>query len=312
VIVGDGEHAMRKLSRALWAFMGFCAPLSFAVVAWGHGFVGDRFFPPTMTSDDPFAVDELALPTLISFNTPAGGGLPESRTFDAGFEFDKEIFPHFAVGISDDYLSQNGHGGPSAYGWDNIELSAKYELYHNDPHEFIFSVGVLGDIGHTGYVNTSDSFSTITPTAYFGKGFGDLPTSVDFLRPLALTGTLGQSFSTSAAGPNTFQWDFALEYSLPYLQTKVRDIGLPKLFGDMIPLTEFTFSTQENRAGRGHTTGTFNPGVLYESTYFEIGAEALIPVNHESGAHVGVIVQVWIFIDDLFPRVFGHPIFGED
>jgi hypothetical protein len=303
---------MRKRLRALWVCAGVCAPLFGAASAFGHGFVGDRFFPPTITSDDPFAVDELALPTVTWFNTPSGGGSPESRTFDAGLEFDKEIFPHFAIGISDDYLSQNGHHSPSAYGWDNIELTAKYELYHNDPHEFIFSIGVAGDIGHTGFVNTSDSFSTIEPTLYFGKGFGDLPTSVDYLRPLAVTGTIGQSFTTSAAGPNSLDWAFAVEYSLPYLQSEVRDIGLPKIFSNLIPLTEFTFSTQENRQGRGHTTGTFNPGLLYETPYFQIGAEALIPVNHDSGAHVGVTVQVWVFIDDIFPKVFGHPLFGEE
>jgi hypothetical protein len=303
---------MRRDQCALRAIGGFIVPLTISVAAFGHGFVGDRFFPPTITSDDPFAVDELSLPTLTTFNTPTGGGSPESRTFDAGFEFDKEIFPHFAIGISDDWLSQNGHGFLSAYGWDNIELTAKYELYHNDAHEFIFSIGVIGDIGHTGNVATSDSFSTVEPTVYYGKGFGDLPPSVGLLRPFAVTGTLGQSFSTSAAGPNSFDWAFAVEYSLPYLQSEVRDIGLPKPFSDLIPVTEFTFSTQENRIGRGHTTGTINPGLMYESRYFQLGAEALIPVNHDSGAHVGCVVQAWIFIDDLFPDVFGHPLFGGE
>ena len=306
---------MHKLRRALWAHLrwvaAFAAPLSVSAASFGHGFVGDRFFPPTITSDDPFAVDELALPTLTWFSTPSSPGTPESRTFDAGFEFDKEIFPHFAIGVSDDWLSQNGHRSSSAYGWDNVELSAKYEVYHNDDHEFIFSIGTYGDLGHTGNVPTSDSFSTITPTLYFGKGFGDLPDAVGLLRPFAVTGTLGQSFSTSAAGPSQFEWNFAVEYSLPYLQTEVRDMGLPAPFKDLIPVCEFTFDTQENRVGRGHTTGTVNPGFMYESRYFQIGAEALIPVNHDSGAHVGFVIQSWIFIDDILPRVFGHPLFGD-
>jgi hypothetical protein len=303
---------MRKRSRALWVCGVSCIPLALSAVAAGHGFVGDRFFPPTITSDDPFAVDELSLPTFTAFNTPAGGGAPESRTFDAGLEFDKEIFPHFAVGISDDYLSQTGHGGPSAHGWGNIELSAKYELFHNDDHEAIVSVGVVSDLGHSGNIDTSDSFSTVEPTLYFGKGLGDLPASLSAVRPVGVTGTLGQSFTTSAAGANTFDWAFAVEYSLPYLQSEVHDVGLPHPISDLIPLTEFTFSTQENRDGRGHTTGTFNPGVLYENPYFQLGAEALIPVNHDSGAHVGFVIQAWIFIDDLFPTIFGHPIFGGD
>jgi hypothetical protein len=287
-----------------------CIALSTAA-AGAHGFVGDRFFPPTMTTDDPFAVDELALPTVTLFNTPAADGVSESRTFDAGFEFDKEIFNHFALGISDDYSTQNGHGGPSAYGWGNIELTAKYQLWQNDPHQAILSIGLVADIAHTGNVNTSDSFSTLQPTLYLGKGFGDLPNSLSALKPFAVTSELGQGFPTTAAASNTFNWGFAVEYSLPYLQSQVRDIGLPRPFRDLIPLTEFSFSTAENRDARGITTGTINPGVLWETPYFQLGAEALIPINHDSGAHVGVVIQMWIFIDDIFPKLFGHPLFGD-
>ena len=296
--------------RAPWATAAFCTPWIVAAVAAAHGFVGDRFFPPTVTTDDPFAVDELALPTVTAFNTPASPGTPESRTFDFGFEFDKEVLPHLAVGVSDDYFTQTGHGGTSAHGAGNVELTAKYELLHEDVHEFILSAGVVADVAHSGNVQTADPFSTIEPVLYFGKGFGDLPRSVGLLRPVAVTGTLGQTFATSAASPNTFDWAFALEYSLPYLQSEVRDVGLPHPIADLIPLCEFAFATQENRAGRGQTTGTFNPGLLYENAYFQVGAEALIPCNHASGAHVGLVVQSWIYIDDLFPKVFGHPIFG--
>ena len=77
----------------------------------------------------------------------------------------------------------------------------------------------------------------------------------------------------------------------------------------MIPLVEFSLSTPENRQG-GETTGTINPGVLYENTYFQLGAEAVLPFNRASGNDIGGIVQLQIFIDDIWPHVFGHPIFG--
>ncbi|HEX4055141.1 MAG TPA: hypothetical protein VHX86_12835 [Tepidisphaeraceae bacterium] len=286
--------------------------LAFASAACAHGFVGDRFFPPTIATDDPFAVDELDLPSVTAFGDPASDGTPGMRETDWGFEFDKEIFPHFALGISDDYVSQSGRGQSSNYGWDNIEISAKYQLWQNDPHEAIVSVGLVSDIGGTGSQDVADSVSTLTPTFYFGKGFGDLPESVNFLRPLAFTGTLGQSFPISGDDSNQFQWGFAVEYSLPYLQQNVKDIGLPAPFKDMIPLVEFAMATNENRDGGGLTTGTINPGVLWETPYFELGAEAVIPVNGHGGSNVGFILQTWIFIDDLFPKVFGNPIFGKD
>jgi hypothetical protein len=277
-----------------------------AAIVHAHGYVGDRFFPPTITTDDPFAVDEFAFPTIS--HVPGS----DNRETDYGFEFDKEIFPHFALGISGTYIAQGGRGGaPSAYGWDNLTLTAKYELWHSDPHEAIVAVGLESEIGGTGSNAVANSFSTFTPTVYFGKGFGDLPDALDALKPFAVTGTIGRRFPTKADDANALEWGFAVQYSLPYLQQHVKDVGLPAPLRDMIPLVEISMETGQNRDNRGITTGTINPGVLWETPMFQLGAEALIPINEESGPHVGFTVQMWIYIDDLFPKVFGHPIFGS-
>src|SRR5580692_4149331 len=78
--------------------------------AQAHGFEGDYFFPPTIATDDPFATDELLLPSVSWFRSPAADGSPATGTTDIGFEFDKEIFPKFALGISGDYLYQKPQG----------------------------------------------------------------------------------------------------------------------------------------------------------------------------------------------------------
>lgn len=286
-----------------------CALIFCGNAAKAHGILGDRFFPPTIATDDPFAVDEFAFPEITWIKNP---GMPSNHETDAGFEFDKEIFPRFAVGVSDNFIWQKPHAAPSLYGWDNLELTAKYELWENPDHEAIFSVGIQSILGGSGSRHVGrDSFSTIAPTLYVGKGFGDLPDSLGALQPFAVTGEFDNSFVSSGIGPNTFDWGFAVEYSLPYLESHVQDIGLRHPWSDMIPLVEFAMSTQENRPGRGITTGTVNPGVLYENPYFEFGIEANVPVNRASGTHVGATIQVWIFIDDIFPRTFGHPLFGE-
>jgi hypothetical protein len=300
------SHGDIMQKRTLWVRATFCCLILCASLAGAHGIVGNRFFPPTITTDDPFATDEFAFPTITY--TPGS----DTRETDYSFEFDKEILPHFALGVSDTYIAQTGRdGGPSAYGWDNVQLSAKYQLWRNDTHEAIISIGLISQVGGTGSDAVSDSFSTFIPTFYYGKGFGDLPDSVAFLKPFALTGTLAQTFPTSAQNPNQFQWGFALQYSLPYLQQHVKDVGLPAPFKDLIPLVEFSMQTDENGDTRGITTGTINPGVLWETPYVQFGAEALIPVNSQSGPHVGFVVQTWIFIDDLFPAIFGHPLFGS-
>ena len=67
----------------------------------------------------------------------------------------------------------------------------------DEPHELIMSIGTDIDIGGTGAHQISDSFSTITPGLFFGKGLGDLPDSVNFIRPFAVTGASGCGFPYS-------------------------------------------------------------------------------------------------------------------
>jgi len=296
-----------------------------SVIAWNslttklqaHGFEGDRFFPPTVTTDDPFATDELSLPTISFFNNPASadGTTPKTREIDISSEFDKEIFPKFALGVTETEIFQKPQGQTGMNGFDNLSLSAKYQLFENGPHEFILSIGGEIDLGGSGSkLIGADSYSTYTPKLYYGKGFGDLPNALKYLKPFAVTGTLGYAIpgeagnSDGSLNPDVLQWGFALEYSLPYLQQHVEDVEWLHPFKDIIPLVEFQMNTPVNRGG-GFTTGTINPGILWESKYCQIGAEAQIPINSSTGPNVGAIFQVQFFIDDLFPKVFGHPIF---
>jgi hypothetical protein len=298
----------RVQSRAPWMVAGAALAMigMNPAPARAHGFEAGRFFPPTIQTDDPFATDELSLPTVLFFQNP---GTPATKTADTSFEFDKEIFPKFAVGIADGVQYQSPEGMPSATGFDNLELSAKYQLWEVPEHEWIFSVGAIWDVGGTGSKKIgSDSANTFTPTIYFGKGMGDIPDALDALKPFAVTGTFGVDLPTEGE-QNALETGIAVEYSLPYLQTQVKDIGLPEPFKNMIPLVEFAFTTPINR-GYGPTTGTINPGVLYETRYFQLGAEAVIPANSATGSRVGAVVNVQIFLDDIFPTVFGHPLFG--
>jgi hypothetical protein len=286
------------------------------VPACAHGFEGDRFFPPTVQTDDPFATDELSV-GLQEFNNPAnpGDGTPKTRS-----EFDKEIFPKFAVGVAGTYINLDAQGNqaPGQDGFDNVSVSLKYQLWENAPHEWILSVGAEADLGDTGSKALGvDSFTTYTPTLYFGKGFGDLPNALKYLKPFALTGTVGVSIPGQSANfdgslnSDALQWGFALEYSLPYLQQHVEDIGLPKPVSDVIPLVEFSMNSPLDRSGQT-TTGTINPGFLWEQPDYQIGVEAVIPVNAHTGPNVGAVVQVQIYIDDLFPKLFGRPVFFSD
>ena len=155
----------------------------------------------------------------------------------------------------------------------------------------------------------------IVPGFFFGKGFGDLPDSLWILRPFALTGQVGVSFPTRSNDgeeqvPNNLEWGLALEYSLIYLQGYVKDVGLRPPFDRLIPVVEFPMETPINRSGTP-TTGTINPGVIWSGKYFQIGIEAVIPVNRHTGNNVGVLAQLHFYLDDLLPKLFRKPLLGD-
>jgi hypothetical protein len=299
-------QVLATVSVATLVFHSFTTKLS------AHGFEGDRFFPPTISTDDPFAVDELSLPMISVFNNPAGGGMPKTLDIDISSEFDKEIFPKFAVGIIFNYDVLKPQGQSTRAGFDNLGFDWKYQLFENAPHEFIFSVGGEADIGGTGSQAIGrESFSTFTPTLYVGKGFGDLPDSVKFLKPFAVTGTLGYVIPGESVDPNAISWGLAVEYSIPYLQQHVQEIDWLRPLRNVFPLVEFVMNSPVNHGG-GNTTGTVNPGFLWESRFYEVGLEAVIPVNRATGPNVGAVFLLQVYIDDIWPKIFGYPVFFRD
>src|SRR5438105_1471156 len=85
--------------------------------------------------------------------------------------------------------------------------------------------------------------------------------------------------------------------------------GLPEPFKRMIPILEVSLQKPIDR-GRGPTTGTWNPGVLWAGRYMQFGIEAILPINSSSPVRHGWIAQIHFFMDDLFPRSFGWPMVG--
>lgn len=284
-----------------------------AVRAEAHGFAGDRFFPATLLTDDPFVADEMSLPTVTRNPTGADG----SQETDIAVDLAKRITPNLGITLSDQWKYIQPKGSAPVYGFDALETGVQYQLFVNAPHEAIGLAGLNVTWGHTGRIQQgiAPDFTTLTPTFAFGKGFGDLPDSLAYLKPFALTGNLGVDFPTKVESngepnPNIFNYGFALEYSLQYLQQQVMDVGLRAPFDRLIPLVEMAMTTPLNRGQGGQTTGTVQPGLIWAGQYYQVGAELILPVNSLSGHGIGGIVQLHFFLDDLFPRSIGKPIFS--
>jgi hypothetical protein len=306
----------------------FAAVALLPAAAHAHGFVGQRFFPATLATDDPFVADELSLPTVTSTRSNADGGTPATRQTSVAMDFARRITPNFGLAFGAKRLHIAPDGQPVGQGWDNLSIGAKYQLYINAAHESILSIGADWDVGGTGSSSIgAERFSTVSPTVYFGKGFGDLATPA--LRPLAVTGTVGVAIPSRAStttvsvdpdtgvsttdvehNPHVLNLGLALQYSLPYLQSQVKDVGLGASFNRMIPIVEFTMAKPLDRVDDRRFTGTVNPGVLWAGQKIQLGLEAVIPMNSRSGHGVGFMAQLHFFLDDVFPATFGHPMFG--
>jgi hypothetical protein len=100
---------------------------------------------------------------------------------------------------------------------------------------------------------------------------------------------------------------------MPYLKSSVVDLSLPDFINHLIPVVEAQFQTPvRNIASSGNvTTGTINPGVIWVGNYFQVGIEAIVPINRQSGTNVGVIGQLHLYLDDIFPTTIGKPLFSN-
>jgi hypothetical protein len=292
--------------------------------ASAHCVVGSRFFPATIVTDDPCVNDELSLPTIAGFNN---GDQPSAQELEISGEYDKTITENFGVSIIEDWVHLQVPGNGNHAGFDNLETGFTYQFVRDADRELAMSVSLGVDWGGTGSGSIgAEPFTTLTPTVLAGKGFGFLPDSMKFFKPLAVTAQVGYAvptqFSTTAVdaqtglltstpNPQFLVWGGSLQYSFPYLKSSVQDLGLPDFINRLIPLVEWNLETQvANLNGEERTTGTINPGVIYAANKWQLGFEGIIPVNRASGEGIGVVGQLHLYLDDIFPDSIGKPLFA--
>jgi hypothetical protein len=286
-----------------------------------HCFVGGRFFPAMLATDDPCVADEMSSPT-VQWNSAN----PTGREHDVGGDFAKRITETFGITVSSTWTrvsppANAGTVGPVAYGFQNLVTTAQFQVLKDAPSELALLAGVIASWGNTGAAGVgAPSWGTITPTFYFGKGWGDLPDSAGFLRAFAVTGQIGYEIPTTQVDPITgnlvpqnLVWGTSLQFSMPYLRSSVIDLGLPDFINHLIPIFESQFvAPVQNHSGTGFViTGTFNPGVIWVGNYFQVGVEAIVPANRASGTSIGAIAQLHLYLDDIFPRGIGRPLLGS-
>ena len=299
--------------------------------AHAHGLAGKRFFPATLVVDDPFVADELSLPSVSHIKQPASPEQPATSLTTVSGEFSKRITPNLGFSLEGEWLNLARDGKQDHSGFGNLELGLKYQFFKSDPHETILSAGLGLEVGGTGQALVgAESFDVLKPALFFGKGLGDLPDSLAYLKPFAVTGVVGGQIPSRGSTrkiklgqeegeievererhPDVFTWGLALQYSIPYLQSSVRDFGLPAPLDRLVPLVEVEFQHPLNRGQSGKFTGTVNPGVIWTGRFFQVAVEAIVPVNTRTGKNLGIRGQLHFYLDDLLPAMIGRPLFGN-
>jgi hypothetical protein len=293
--------------------------------AHAHGIAGNRFFPGTLTFDDPAVADEAVLPNVSILNHPDGGGdVSDNRV---NWSFTRLLTPTVGVVIDNSWIARNW-GVTKRVGFDVTNVGLKWEAYRNNPHEALVAASLLWGIGNSGAQGVDTKApNTIKPGLFFGKGFGDLPDSFSWLRPFGVTGAivlehpaggissnLGFDPSTGQLGPmltrsvDILHWGFAVEFSTLYLTSRFTG-GPPKEepLNQFVPLVEFAFDSAPGRK----SIATMNPGLSYVAVTWQIAVEAIVPLNNASGRDIGGRAQLLFFLDDLAPSLFGKPLLSH-
>jgi hypothetical protein len=275
--------------------------------ALAHAVCGDRVFPATLGIDDPGVNDEFT-PTFMYQPSNSDG----QQEYDAGFSYSKTITPNVGIAISDGATWLR----PGGSGWNALDTELQWGNFCLADHELMATLGFDINWSGTGTGSQLQPFNTYQPVIDVGKGFGDLPKSLNPLRPLAMTFELSETFpgasqTDGSPNPTTLNGGFTIQYSLPYYNSHVAAIS-NDFFSHVIPLTEFTFSKPVSgfAPGTNQTTGTIQPGAVYLAATYQVGVEAVIPLNNASGHGVGVVFSVDFYLDDLFPNTLGKPLFG--
>jgi hypothetical protein len=278
--------------------------LSVPDAARAYTAAGDRLFTATILLPQIAPSDELY---LTGMTQPDAGG----RASGSMVNYDKTIVEGVGVGISEGYDWVQQTGARSLAGWQNTSLVAQYTPIIDAAHEFLLSIGGEREFGGTGTASAgADTVGATTPQIYFGKGLGDAPIAA--LRPLAIAGVFGYELGDTAARGDQWIAGLAIEYSIPYLESKVQAEPLPDILRATTPIVEILLNAPAQSRPGSATSVTLGPGFEYDGAGFELGAEALIPATRGAGQGLGFTVQLHLSLDYLLPNSLGHPVFGAD
>jgi hypothetical protein len=267
---------------------------------------GDRVFAATGILPQIAPTDQFY---TWAWTVPLNGGAvgAPDRGTNVGGVFEKTITERLGLHFEDSWFRIDRTRAGSLHGFANFETELKYLTINDHAREFLLTLGVNREWGGTGAAGIGSSpKGATTPRIYFGKGLGDL--DLGYWRPLAVSGFVGYQAADGPPRPDLITTGFVVEYSIPYLRSKVQSVDLPELFRGMTPMTEVLFTFPAGRSFGARTTALIAPGLNFAGEGWEFIIEALVPATRATAGGAGVRAQLHLALDFLFPDTVGRPL----
>lgn len=304
------ERARRRAAGAAAVVAGLLVAVAMpGRSALAYSAAGDRLFPATLVLPQIAPGDEFYIWADTQPQTPGGIGTGiRQSNFTAVYA--KTITERLGIVVEESWTRLDRVAKGSWSAMQNLDTEIKYLAVDDQPHEFLLTLGLDREFGGTGALRVGAfSAGATTPRVYFGKGLGDL--DIGDLRPLAIAGLAGYQIGDARPRPNLVTAGLVVEYSIPYLQSKVRSLDLPELVRGLTPMTEMLLTVPGGQSFGARTTVLFAPGVSYAGEGWELAIEALVPANRATGSGIGAIAQLHLSLDYLFPDTIGRPLLSQ-
>ena len=297
----DPMHPARAVALACAAA---CALLLPAVAA-AYTAVGDRLFPATVLLPQ-------AAPAMRVYVTPSTRPVlgRQPHQFDRLLSR-RLLTERLGIGIQNGYNWIGRTDASTLVGWQN--LSGLCQI-RGDPGSAA-RVPVLHRHRRTNSAAPARVGSARRATARHCCRQRSLPKALAICRSIISARSRSRalppiSSRPGAPRPDNFLGGLALEYSIPYLQSKVRAFDLPDLVRGLTPLVETLVVTPTRNRGGATTAVIVAPGMAYIGEGWQFAIEARVPANRAAGSGAGVLAQFNLQLDYFFPDSIGKPLFS--
>lgn len=276
-----------------------------------HGVVGKRLFVEPMATEDAnvFSEYDIVIPSYVEGD--------EGKELELGSSLTLRLTENLGLEIEGEWVSLDSEEGSSEAGMANPEAVFKYVAFSSPDHEWIGTVALEVEFPYGAEEIGAEEFWAFGTGFFYGKGLGDFPDGLQYLRPLMLQGdVVVHHHLTKEEGEthNTLSYNFAIYYSMSYLQQFVKDMGVPWPFSRLFPMVELNYERVLNGPDAGELEGFARPGLVWVGKSVELGLAAVIPISESTREEVdiGVTGIVSLYLDDMFPEVFREPLLWKE